>query len=73
MLKERGIVDMYHIFKLMDIRNRAYVIDNQGNKIFYGTMYQCGKFIEYMKGGADDGTGNRETGIRQNGVQVVES
>lgn len=64
---------MYHIFKLMDIRNRAYVIDNQGNKIFYGTMYQCGKFIEYMKGGESDGTDNCETGIRKDGVSVVKS
>ena len=64
---------MYHIFKLMDIRNRAYVIDNQGNKIFYGTMYQCGKFIEYMKGGEDDERGNGKTGIRQDGVQMVKS
>mgnify|MGYP006908813456 CR=1 FL=1 len=64
---------MYHIFKLMDIRNRAYVVDNQGNKIFYGTMYQCGKFIEYMKGGEADGTETGKAGIRQNGVQVVES
>ena len=61
---------MYHIFKLMDIRNRAYVIDNQGNKIFYGTMYQCGKFIQYMKGGEADETGYCETGIRQDGVQM---
>ena len=62
---------MYHIFKLIDIRNRAYVIDNRGNKIFYGTMYQCGKFIEYMKGGEADETGNSKAGIRQNGVQMV--
>lgn len=62
---------MYHIFKLMDIRNRAYVVDNQGNKIFYGTMYQCGKFIEYMKGGEADGTGNRETVNRKDGVSMV--
>ena len=40
---------MYHIFKLMNIRNRAYVIDSKGNKIFFGTVYQCNKFIEYMK------------------------
>lgn len=64
---------MYHIFKLMDIRNRAYVIDNQGNKIFYGTMYQCGKFIEYMKGGEAVETGNRTTDRRQDGVQMVKS
>ena len=64
---------MYRIFKLMDIRNRAYVVDNQGNKIFYGTMYQCGKFIEYMKGGEADERCNGATGIRQNGVQMVKS
>ena len=44
---------MLRIFKQMDIRNRAYVIDNKGNKLFYGTVYQCGKFIEYMEGGSD--------------------
>lgn len=46
---------MYHVFQLKDIRNRAYVVDNQGNKIFFGTLYQCGKFIEYMKGDEEDG------------------
>ena len=45
---------MYHIFKLMNIRNRAYVIDSKGNKIFFGTVYQCNKFIEYMKEGNPD-------------------
>ena len=39
---------MYRIFKQMDVRNRAYVIDSKGNKIFYGTIYQCNKFINYM-------------------------
>ena len=47
---------MYHIFKLMNIRNRAYVIDSKGDKIFYGTEFQCKKFIEYMKGDNNDGT-----------------
>ena len=46
-------MNMYHIFKLMNIRNRAYVIDRKGNKIFFGTEYQCRKFIEYMKEGDD--------------------
>lgn len=32
-------------------RNRAYVIDGQGNKLFYGTVYACQKFIEYMRKG----------------------
>ena len=45
---------MFHVFKQLNVRNRAYVIDNKGNKLFYGTVYQCGKFIEYMKGGSDD-------------------
>lgn len=45
---------MFHVFKQLNVRNRAYVIDNKGNKLFYGTVYQCGKFIEYMKGDTDD-------------------
>lgn len=47
---------MYHIYKLMNIRNRAYVIDRKGNKLFYGTEYQCKKFIQYMmEGETEDG------------------
>ena len=45
---------MFHVFKQLNVRNRAYVIDNKGNKLFYGTVYQCGKFIEYMKGDSDN-------------------
>lgn len=45
---------MFHVFKQLNVRNRAYVIDNKGNKVFYGTVYQCGKFIKYMEGGSDD-------------------
>lgn len=45
---------VFHVFKQMNVRNRAYVIDNKGNKLFYGTVYQCGKFIEYMKGDSDN-------------------
>ena len=40
---------MLRIFKLMNIRNRAYVIDSKGNKLFYGTEFQCRKFIEYLE------------------------
>ena len=36
-------------------KNRYYVIDRLGNKIFYGTRYQCEKFRHYMKEGNDDG------------------
>ena len=39
---------MYRIFKQMEVRNRAYVIDSKGNKVYYGTIYQCNKFINYM-------------------------
>ena len=45
---------MFRVFKLMDIRNRAYVVDQNGNKLFYGTVYQCNKFISYMKGDSED-------------------
>ena len=44
---------MFHVFKQLNVRNQAYVIDNKGNKLFYGTVYQCNKFINYMKGGSD--------------------
>lgn len=41
---------MFRIFKQLDVRNRAYVVDLKGNKLFYGTIFQCQKFINYMKG-----------------------
>ena len=59
---------MYHIFKLMNIRNRAYVIDSKGNKIFFGTVYQCNKFIEYMKEGNTDA--QRDNKERENSFSV---
>ena len=46
---------MYHVFKLLNIRNRAYVVDQKGNKIFYGTEYQCKQFIKYMEEGEEVG------------------
>ena len=45
---------MFRVFKQMNVRNRAYVVDSRGNKLFYGTVYQCNKFINYMEGGSDD-------------------
>ena len=45
---------MLRIFKQMNIRNRAYVIDSKGNKLFYGTVFQCEKFIEYIRKELDD-------------------
>ena len=51
---------MFRVFKQMNVRNRAYVIDSKGNKLYYGTVFQCNKFISYMeeetiiyKGGSD--------------------
>lgn len=45
----------YYIHRQMNVRNRAYVIDHRGNKIYYGTPIQCRKFIDYMQeGGAED-------------------
>lgn len=53
---------MFHVFKQLNVRNRAYVIDNKGNKLFYGTVYQCGKFIEYMKGDSNDENNDYKNG-----------
>lgn len=41
------------IFKQLDIKNRAYVIDLKGNKLFYGSIYQCKKFIDFMREGGE--------------------
>ena len=65
---------MFHVYKLQDIRNRAYVVDNHGNKLFYGTLYQCGKFIEYMlKGVESDGTVGNSRDNGRSRCSVVES
>ena len=48
---------MLRIFKQMNIRNRAYVVDSKGNKLFYGTVYQCEKFIEYIRKELDPDVG----------------
>lgn len=40
---------MLRVFKQLDVRNRAYVIDNKGNKLFYGTLYQCRKFVDFIR------------------------
>ena len=58
---DRSVI-MLRVFKQMNVRNRAYVIDSKGNKVFYGTVYQCGKFIDYMlkddtERSVSDGTG----------------
>lgn len=42
------------IFKQCDLKNRAYVIDLKGNKLFYGTVYQCRKFIDFMREGSEN-------------------
>ena len=56
---------MFRVFKQLNVRNRAYVIDNKGNKLFYGTVYQCGKFIEYMEGGSDHERTNKNDSITE--------
>lgn len=50
----------FTVFKQMDVRNRAYVIDSKGNKLFYGTVYRCEQFIKYMNEGGSE-NGKRET------------
>ena len=56
---------MFRVFKQLNVLNRAYVIDNKGNKLFYGTVYQCGKFIEYMEGGSDHERTNKNDSITE--------
>lgn len=64
---------MFHIFKLMNVRNRAYVVDNKGNKLFFGTEYQCKQFIDYMTDGSEADVkeiGYGHVKIRENSVFV---
>ena len=63
---------MFHLFKLMNIRNRAYVVDNKGNKLFYGTEFQCRNFIKYMEGDENNGEAGRDpAGQRKDSVQLA--
>ena len=41
-------------------RNRAFVVMPDGNKIHYGTLNSCYKFIVYMKGVAEHGSGKMD-------------
>ena len=53
---------MLRIYKLLNVRNRAYVVDSKGNKLFFGTEFQCKKFIEFiMEGEKDDAEIRLET------------
>lgn len=50
------------IYKTPGNRNRAYVIDKKGNKLFYGSIYQCNKFKKYMmEGEAENEKGDHRT------------
>lgn len=40
---------MYRIVPDLLHRNRAYVIDDQLNKVYHGTTFQCYKFVSYME------------------------
>ena len=56
---------MLRIYKLLNVRNRAYVVDSKGNKLFYGTEYQCKKFIEYIMEGENDDAKIRLETVRE--------
>lgn len=43
-----------HVFRIPETRNRFYVVDNNGNKLFHGTISQCGRFLEYMLKGDEN-------------------
>ena len=36
-------------------RNRVYVVDDQQNKLFYGTIYSAYKFIRHIEGRDNNG------------------
>ena len=44
---------MFKVLKMKGKRNRAFVLDRKGNKLYYGTLFQCGKFIKYMEEGSN--------------------
>ena len=44
---------VFKVLKMKGKRNRAFVLDRKGNKLFYGTLFQCGKFIKYMEEGSN--------------------
>ncbi len=56
---------MLRIYKLLNVRNRAYVVDSKGNKLFYGTEFQCKKFINYMMEGEKDDAEIRLETVRE--------
>lgn len=62
---------MLRVFKLLNVRNRAYVVDSKGNKLFYGTEFQCKKFIEYMKGEAQNESESENLKERKNSMALV--
>lgn len=41
---------MLTLFRPDPKKNRWYVIDIHGNKLYYGTKQQCRKFIKTVKG-----------------------
>ena len=49
----------FTVHQIKNVRNRAYVYDDRGNRLFYGTLFQCGKFIEYMLEGSDSDARNQ--------------
>lgn len=58
---------MLRILPDVFIRNRVYVVDDQQNKLFYGTIYSAYKFIRTIEGRDLDG---RRKKARRNLVMV---
>lgn len=47
---------MLSLFRPDPKKNRWYVVDLKGNKLYYGTKAQCRTFIKFMKGERKNGT-----------------
>lgn len=58
----------YYIFRVESARNRAYVIDLKGNKVYYGTMYQCRKFVQHMTEEGSE-TNDKEVGTNRKALR----
>lgn len=62
---------MYRIVPDLLHRNRAYVIDDQLNKVYYDTTYKCYKFVSYMEEKDDEKSHRMLEMVRNKGSKRV--
>lgn len=62
---------MYRIVPDLLHRNRAYVIDDQLNKVYHGTTFQCYKFVSYMEEKDDENARRMLEMVRNKGQKRI--